>query len=82
MLPLATSSLSGPDEEKSRSNVSRSESPGCRITLACSDELIKEQADGFAHLGAFCEPNTKKTKQITKQKQFFYARETERLARK
>lgn len=41
------------DDEKSRSKVNRRESPGWRITLACSEELIKEQAEGLAHLGGF-----------------------------
>lgn len=37
----------------SRSKVRRSESPGCKMTLACRDELISEQADGLAQRGAF-----------------------------
>lgn len=47
------SSRSPAEEEKSKSKVSRNESPGWRITLACNDELMSEQADGLAHRGGF-----------------------------
>ena len=39
-------------ETSARSKVSLSEAPGCKMTLACSEELM-EQADGLAHRGGF-----------------------------
>ena len=45
--------------DESKSNVNLSESPGCRMTLACSDELMREQADGLAHRGGFYSNNIK-----------------------
>jgi hypothetical protein len=43
------------EDEKSRSKVNLSESPGCRMTLACSvDEKFTEHDEGLAHWGGFC----------------------------
>ena len=53
-------------DEKSKSKVSRSESPGCKMTLACSEELIKEQADGLAHRGGFWRGKKRKRNQINR----------------
>lgn len=61
-LILGESSPSLGDDEKSKSKVSRNESPGCRMTLACSEELISEQADGLAHLGGFYHHRQKYTR--------------------
>lgn len=48
--------------DESKSNVNLSESPGCRMTLACSDELMREQVDGLAHRGGFYSNNIKHKK--------------------
>ena len=60
------------EDEKSRSKVNFSESPGCRMTLACSvDEKFTEHDEGLAHWGGFCpiEPKRKHVNEYANEHQ-------------